>query len=144
RIITFSADGKMLAGSVGGETVLWDLAARRERARLSGGLPAFAPDSKTLASGNEDGTIELWDLSTLQKVATLSGHATKPVVTSRVSDGVDGIAALAFSPRGQTLASAGWELTVRLWDPATRQEVAPPLKGHTDKIWSLAFAPDGK
>jgi WD40 repeat protein len=33
---------------------------------------------------------------------------------------------------------------VRLWNLATRREVGPPLKGHTDSIWTVALAPDGK
>jgi hypothetical protein len=41
------------------------------------------------------------------------------------------------------LASAADDRTVRLWNLATEEEVAS-LKGHTDSIWTLAFAPDGK
>ena len=43
------------------------------------------------------------------------------------------------------LASAGGDLTVRLWDLTTGPEVREvvSLEGHTDWIRSLAFAPDG-
>jgi WD40 repeat protein len=34
-------------------------------------------------------------------------------------------------------------LTSRQWDVAKRKAFAT-LKGHTDKVWALAFSPDGK
>jgi WD40 repeat protein len=42
------------------------------------------------------------------------------------------------------LASAGWDGTVRLWDPSTGQPVGTPLTGHTDLVSGVAFSPDGK
>ena len=50
---------------------------------------------------------------------------------------------VAFSPDGKTLASGGWDKTVRLWDVATGTE-KKILRGHLDSIHSVAFSPDGK
>jgi WD40 repeat protein len=51
------------------------------------------------------------------------------------------IAALAFSPDGETLASGGTAGVIRLWHPPTDAGV---LNGQTGAIQSLAFSPDGR
>ena len=60
-----------------------------------------------------------------------------------VLEGHTSVTSVSFSPDGQTLASGGWDHTVRLWDVATGQEKAV-LEGHTDGVWSVSFSPDGQ
>jgi WD40 repeat protein len=50
---------------------------------------------------------------------------------------------VAFSPDSNTLASAGQDKTVKLWDADTGRAQAT-LKGHTNWVSSVAFSPDGK
>ncbi len=52
-----------------------------------------------------------------------------------------GIVALAISPDGKTLASAGKDRTIRLWDLTKGEHTATIFAGD---VTSLAFSPDGK
>jgi WD40 repeat protein len=49
---------------------------------------------------------------------------------------------VAFSPDGKTIASAGEDKTVRLWDVSTGIQ-SDVLSGHTARVRSVAFAPNG-
>src|SRR5262249_9775959 len=48
-----------------------------------------------------------------------------------------------LSPDGKTIASAGAEKRIRLWESATGKEV-PQVQEHQGGVWALAFAPNGK
>src|SRR5262245_33006788 len=48
-----------------------------------------------------------------------------------------------YSPDGKTLASAGYDKLIRLWDAATGTELRQ-LRGHYGPVSSVAFSPDGK
>src|SRR5204863_119436 len=52
------------------------------------------------------------------------------------------VAALAYSPDGKLLATAGGRL-VRLWEARTGREVAC-LSGPTQDLFAVAFSPDGQ
>ncbi|MHB9857898.1 nSTAND1 domain-containing NTPase [Streptomyces sp. YIM S03343] len=149
RAVAFSADGRTLAAtSTDGPVLLWDTAAPRHRTRLpartdAARAVAFDPRGGTLAVGTADGTVQLWDTAdraTPHLAATLTGH------TARVD-------ALAYAPDGRTLASGGADRTVRLWDTGATEgtdggtDRARPLavlRGHTDEVLGVAFAPDGR
>jgi WD40 repeat protein len=58
--------------------ILWDVAARKEKARFKGHTEfirsiMYSPDDKTLASASDD-CIKLWDVATGKERARLAGH----------------------------------------------------------------------
>ncbi|MSQ94808.1 MAG: WD40 repeat domain-containing protein [Gemmataceae bacterium] len=53
------------------------------------------------------------------------------------------VAAVAFAPDGKTLASAGADNVVRLWEVGTWKPKGV-LKGHTDCVCAVAYSSDGK
>jgi WD40 repeat protein len=55
----------------------------------------------------------------------------------------DLVYSLALSPDGKTLATAGFDNLVKLWDLAERKELRA-LAGHGGPVYGVAFAPDGK
>ncbi|HKP46716.1 MAG TPA: hypothetical protein VJT50_08955, partial [Pyrinomonadaceae bacterium] len=50
---------------------------------------------------------------------------------------------LALDPSGQILASAGNDMTIKLWDTRTG-DLLRSLVGHQQSVWSVAFHPDGR
>ncbi|WP_414756626.1 WD40 repeat domain-containing protein, partial [Anabaena sp. CCY 9910] len=60
-----------------------------------------------------------------------------------VNEELTKISDVNFSPDGQTLASASYDGTVKLWNVATGKNLKI-LEGHSDKVNSVIFSPDGK
>jgi WD40 repeat protein len=69
-------------------------------------------------------------LSKVQLLRTLTGHSS-------------GVASVAISPDGQTLASGSRDETIKLWDLATGK-LLHTLTGHSSDVASVAISPDGQ
>ena len=68
----------------------------------------------------------------------------KRLTTLKVATARAAVTAVAFSPDGQRLASAGYDKTVRLWNTDTGQHAGDPLMGHTGEVTDVVFSPDGQ
>jgi hypothetical protein len=119
------------AGDADGPAALWDVPAGRVRVRLPQPSPVrtlvFAPDGGSLAfaAGRQ---VSLWNTASGGPRAVLKGHARL-------------INAVAFSPDGRTLATAGNDGSVRLWDAATGRQRAA-FDWQVGPVYAVAFAPD--
>jgi len=172
--LSFLPDGRALASTEWSTVKLWDTVSGQPRAVFDGpksgvGWSATAPDGKTLAMGNQDGTLILWDVASKKSVRTLSGFkgAVQPayspdgrfLAARGYQDGVVKVwdtttnkevatippsSAWAINPDSRTMATAaGEDGQLRVWDAATGQ-LKTPLEGHTGRIDTLSYAPDGQ
>jgi WD40 repeat protein/serine/threonine protein kinase len=94
---------------------------------------ALSPDAGVVAASSiEDGgkTIAVWNVGNARVFHWVPDH------TARVGR-------LRFSPDGKTLASAGWDGMLGLWDVAGDFE-GQLLVGHYGRIHGAAFSPDAK
>src|SRR5580698_3960908 len=108
---------------------------------------AYDPQGKWLAvAGGEAGKSgEVW-LYRVDNETTLSSTAQMTFTAHK-----DAVYALAFSPNGKSLATAGYDRLIHLWDISPGQAntniaIATPgmtLKDHSDTVYGLSFHPDG-
>src|SRR5262249_29698963 len=99
----------------------------------------LAPGGRVSATAGADGAIRIWRLATNPK------DASTPERTPRHTlNGHRGlVAALALTPDGKQLASAGADGTVRPWDVETGK-AGLVLHKHGGAVHVVVFSPDAK
>jgi WD40 repeat protein len=134
--VAFSPDGRYVAlPGNGGKITVWNSVTGAVTWRVGSRTTlavAFSPKLAgryLLAAACNDKTVRVWDPSTNEEVYTITGHRGY-------------VLALAFSPDGTLLASAGGDNTVKVWHLEQRKELAS--LAHADKVLSVAFSPDGQ
>jgi WD40 repeat protein len=142
--LDFSPDSRTVAtGSEDRSLRFWDAATGQEyaSARITlTGTPSsvvYSPDARYVAATDGGETIQLWELSSEQQpIATVTArhvlHGHTFVVTG-----------LSFSPDGKRLASSGMDFKVKVWNPASGDEVLT-LQKDAHHATSVAFSPDGR
>lgn len=192
RFLQFSPDGRLLAlGArndaypISGNSApplegflvqVWDAHTGKSLCVLSGAQGAssclaFAPDSKSLITGNSDGAVRLWELPTgkqrqvLQmpegpimsvavaadgKTVAAASRGKKPLLLAwdlasgrEVFRRLQQVGRLALSADGRRLALVDECNVIRLLDAQTGQALKTP-PGHTSLVSSLLFSADGK
>jgi hypothetical protein len=106
--LLFSPDGRLLATLAGKSAWLWDVATHRPLTRFRAfqryaEALAFHPAGRLLGVGGRDGEVRLLDTSDLRQVACLDW-------------GVGAVHDLAFAPDGMTVAAAGQNNALVVWD----------------------------
>ncbi|MGD2146760.1 MAG: WD40 repeat domain-containing protein [Anaerolineae bacterium] len=123
---------------------------------------AFSSGGGLLVSGSRDGTIRVWDVASRREIQTLDGTGDWDVYFAR-DDGhvastegtVWGVvsgeevmsidtrgARAACSPDGSWMGLAGYNAPIEVWD-VERGQVVQTFEGHIDRVFGLAFSPDG-
>jgi WD40 repeat protein len=137
--VAFSPDGKLALTGCGFQVLLWDVETGPELRALDGhhgyvATLAFSPDGRRALSGCWQHELRLWDI----------GPGKELYVFHKEQMG--GIESVAFSPDGRhAVAGTVSGGIVQLHDLDADQPQARILfKGHTDKVYSVAFGRDGK
>jgi WD40 repeat protein len=135
--LVFSPDGSALAGTLGNQVLVWNLATgKRARTYQSHEQPvtalAFSADGKRLATAAADGTVRVWEDGSEDELG-------KIVLSEQPGLGV---LALAFSPDGKRLATGGMDRRLQIWDTATFKELRK-LPDQGGAVHAVAFSADG-
>jgi WD40 repeat protein len=137
--VAYSPDGKRLIAGTRGVAHLIDSSNGEVVADLPGQtqrVTAVAVSSETIAvaSGEpgKSGVVRLYSAKDVSKpTAEIPAHK-------------DAVYALAFSPDGKTLATAGYDRVIKLWNVAAPSQPIRTLTDHSDAVYSLAWHKDGK
>lgn len=131
--IEFSPDGSLLTGA-GDFAYIWDIPSGKLSFKFDTGTwnwsSTFSPDGKSLAVGNDAGTLVLFDIKSGKRLWEATAHTSN-------------IRSLAFTPDGASLVSGGFDGDAILWDATTGKELRR-FSGHVAGITNVAISPDGK
>jgi WD40 repeat protein len=137
--ISISPDqSKVLMGGASGGIKIWDLHDMETNESPSEDIHTGAisrlflsPDMLTVVScADGDTTGRVWNLKTGKARGSLTGHS-------------EGISCVAFSGRGDLLATGSYDNTVRIWKVEDGSPHGEPLTGHLEEVTALVFSADG-
>jgi WD40 repeat protein/tRNA A-37 threonylcarbamoyl transferase component Bud32 len=142
--VSFSADGTMLATAGGNGVKLWEVATGAALGRVGHGNSAddvaFSPTGPfvafVLSEGEGGGNAEIWDVANRSRIAALQVNAGAPY--NRFGRAY----AVAFSPDGRLLATAGDHPLVQVWDVQSGKLIRE-FEQNVGGVRTLEFSSDG-
>ncbi|MEP3480194.1 MAG: serine/threonine-protein kinase [Fuerstiella sp.] len=139
QAINYSPDGKLLVigtWSKRGSLEVWDLESGSRKFDVDRKQSIFAvkfsPNGEYLATADSSGTLVVSKTSKLKN--------GKPVWTRNLERP---IWAMAWSPDGNAVATAGEDRLIQVWNATTGDPIRT-LEGHTGPIWALDWSHDGQ
>jgi WD40 repeat protein len=104
------------------------------------GRPALSPDGRFVTVGCWDRILRSWDIASGKQVQAVDPTVGKQLraIDPRIGDAP----MIAYSPIGDTLASAGSDRVIHLWNMTTGKE-GRRLQGSFASISALMYTPDG-
>ena len=128
----FSRDGgRVVVGDINGDVDVWDVATRREIARLNGHTGSvlsvgFSNDGDFVVSGSEDGSARVWQVAKARNYAQIGGEGDRFA---------------GFSWDGKLALTQASDGTLSAW-PVTGKP--RPIHVPAGAVGGWAFSPDGK
>ncbi|MBD2186628.1 WD40 domain-containing protein [Pseudanabaena mucicola] len=143
--LEFSPQGdRLVTGSYDQSVKIWDVATGKcldtmHKHTNRVWSVAFHPQANLVVSGGDDHGIKIWELQRGKCIKTLQGNS-------------NAIYAIAYDHQQNLLASGHEDQTLKLWNvdinaPQSLETDLQPfqiLRGHCDRILSVAFSPNGQ
>ncbi len=145
--VAWSPNGRHIASGGNDSTIrVWNASTGADQLVShghSGGIPAitWSPDSTRIASMTSGPSVSGGPPASDNSVHVLNATTGNPIYIYHGHS--SGITDVAWSPRGERIASSSTDYTVQVWNAANGEN---PLiyRTHAWYVWTLAWSPDGK